>query len=49
MLIDYIFIPKGSTEVMGILKKNNPEIAENAWGDAEEQFAKWLTDKDSKK
>lgn len=49
MLIDYIFIPKGSTEVMGILKKTNPEIAENAWGDAEQQFAKWLTGKDSKK
>lgn len=42
MLIDFIFIPEGSDKTMGELRKEDPEKRAQAWGDAEDQFAKWL-------
>jgi len=42
MLIDYIFIPKGNNKTMGELKKEDPEKATKAWGNAEKNFVKWL-------
>lgn len=42
MLIDFIFIPEGSDETMGELKNIDPEKASQVWGDAEDQFVRWL-------
>jgi XTP/dITP diphosphohydrolase len=44
MLIDFIFIPKGSEMTMGELRKADPEKRKEAWGDAEEQFIVWMTE-----
>lgn len=42
MLIDYIFVPDGEMKTMGELKKESPEKATKAWGNAEKDFAEWL-------
>jgi XTP/dITP diphosphohydrolase len=44
MLIDFIFIPKGSEMTMGELRKADPEKRTEAWGDAKEQFIVWMTE-----
>lgn len=42
MLIDYIFIPNGGKKTIGELKKESPEKAAIAWGNAEKKFVEWL-------
>ncbi len=39
MLIDYVFIPKGSTKTLGMV---GDEIRDKAWGNAEAAFAEWF-------
>lgn len=41
-LIGSVFIPKGEDKVLGIIRRDNPEQAQELLGNTEEKFAKWF-------